>query len=791
MRFEIEATPQGGLRVIRLIPDVGPICQIEGRNGVGKSVALRLLELCSGTQPYANDRDSWTTLRTQLGPTVIRVSGLPDDQTIVWRLNPEVWKESPEPVGAWLGTVEIDGALARLEEAQRLLQVVHHSGDLTLEGTLLDRIARDRNAVGVIQQRFNDREQRVGVRLDALRRDLARADYTEFSSLVAQVDEARTTATDAAAAVEGARGGRAAVERAIELREQQRRLRDDVPALEERERALNDEITQAAADLRQVEQRYNELRAQRRRDEAVITQIEEVEKTISKRAHRAETATARAAEAAAVLGLADDRQTVDQELARLRAEREELVRERDLIDATPRVRQLVDDLSTRLDTQRAHELDDQVVAVLADESVTVRTLRSGVDARREELLEYEPEPSSAALTSRIQALTGRAARLSSLVDDMRKAARALELVGESQTQLATLTAQLPAEEAAQFQQIERELTEARARHLSLVESRAVVRGKITEIVGGGAEEGARDLEQLLGALGSGEDGLEDILATRIAEVETRLQEQALVAAALTEVQRQLQLARAEFDQAVAVLEGGGDYDWIRGGAIELPSSEVDEEENGRRLTHLREAAAALENRFDGARKTLGGLDGALGAWANRDRVAERATPMGESVRRHYERVFGDELSGREVVDAIFDSGQFVALDLESMAVSWRTDDGELRTRPLAAFSSGERAFAYTRTRLQAITPQARTTVVALDEFGAFLARDRLKQLVSFLEHDVVGKIASEVIIVLPLMRDYEAELDETTGSLHVEFAGRVEDLRLDGYFARSPDWSTA
>lgn len=161
--------------------------------------ALRLLELCSGTQPYANDRDSWTTPRTQLGPTVIRVTGLPDNQTIVWRLNPDVWRESSEePVGAWLGTVEIDGASARLEEAHRLLQVVHQSGDLTLEGTLLDRIARDRNAVSTIGRRFNDHEQRIGVRLDALTRDLARADYAELSSLVAQVDEARATTTEAA-----------------------------------------------------------------------------------------------------------------------------------------------------------------------------------------------------------------------------------------------------------------------------------------------------------------------------------------------------------------------------------------------------------------------------------------------------------------------------------------------------------------------------------------------------------------------------------------------------------------
>jgi len=788
MRFEIEAYPQGGLKVIPLIPDVGPICEIEGRNGIGKSVALRLLQLCSGNQPYGNDPDSWATLREQLGPTVVRAIGLRDGETVVWRLNPEVWKETPEPVGAWLGTVEIDGAQARLEDAQRLIQVVHHSGDLTLEGTIRARIARDRSEVGVIRRRFGDREQGIGLHLDALRRDLERADYHQLSALAARADEARARAAEEAVAVENARAGRAAVERAMELREQQRRLREDVPELEARERGLDQEIAEAGAELRRVEQRYNELRAQRRRDEAVVTQIEEVEKAISGRARRAEAARERAAQSAAVLGLSDDRQVVERELARLRAERDELVRERDLIDATPRVRQLVDDLSTRLDTQRAHDLDEQVIAVLADEAVTVRELRGGVKARREELGEYEPEPTSATLAARIQSLTTRAARLSTLVELMTKASRAQELVAESQAQLAELTAQLPAEEAAEFQQIEQALSAARARHLSLVESRAVVRGKITEIVGGGAEEGARELEQLLGALGSDENSLEEVLAARAAELETRLREQALASVALTEAQRQLQLARAEFEQAVAILEGGDDYGWLRSDGIELPSSDLSEEENGERLTRLRSVVAELERRFDGARETLRALDGALDAWASPDRAGERMTPTGESVRRHYERVFGTELSSQDIVKAIFDAGEFVALDLASMVVSWRTEDGELRTRPLAAFSSGERAFAYTRTRLQAIGSQARNTVVALDEFGAFLARDRLKQLVSFLEHDVLGTIANEVIIVLPLIRDYEAELDETTGGLHQELAERVAELRSNGYFARPPDW---
>ena len=789
MRFEIEARPSGGLNVIPEIPDVGAaIAQIEGRNGVGKSVALRLLALCSGRQPYANDPDSWLTLRNQLGPVVVRVSGLPDGRTIVWHLNPQAWREEPVPVGPWLGTVEIDGEQARLEDAQRLLQVVHHSGDLTLEGTIRDRISRDRSAVVTLRRRFAEHEQRVGERLEALRRDLERANYGALTRLTREVEEARVLATERTVGVEAARAARAAVERAMELREQQRRLRDDVPALEDRERELDRQISAAAQRVGEVEQRYNDLRVRRRRDEALAAQIEAIERTVKGRVGRAESARARAAQAAAAMGLADNETAVQEELARLRADRNALTRERDVIDATPRLRQLVDELATRLGTQWAHELDDQVVAVVADEPITVRDLRIGVEARQSELAAYEPEPSSAALGARIQALTARIALLANLADDLRKAERAQELVEESRQQLAALAGRLPADEAAEFQELERELNEARAAHLSLVEMRAVVRGKISEIGAGDTEGQVRELERLLGALGVGDDELERLFGQRVAELETRLSEQALATQELTELQRRLHMARAEFDQAVAVLAGGEDYAWLRADGVALPTPDLDQDENGRRLSALASAASELERRFDGARTMLDAVDGALDAWANR-RAEERATPTGESVRRHYETVFGRELSGSEIVEAIFDNGEFLALNLAAMAVTWRTEEGELRTRPLSAFSSGERAFAYTRTRLQSLGSEAQTTVVALDEFGAFLARDRLKQLVAFLQHDVVGTIADQVLIVLPLARDYEAELAQTTGALHDEFAARVEELETRGYFVRAPEWS--
>lgn len=790
MRFEIEASPTGGLRIIDEIPYVGPICQIEGRNGVGKSVALRLLELCSGAQPYDADQHSWATLKSQLGAmVVVRALGLVGDQSIEWRLNPSMWPDRPEPVGAWLGTVTIDDQQASLEEAHGLIRIIHHSGDLTLEGTIRQRIGRDRNAVRGLLDRFTDREREIGERLDELRRDLDRADLKDLRALQSALDDARVWVAEAAQAVEAVRSQHASTQRALSLREQQQRLVDDVPVLEARERQLDAEIQEARDRVSQVEARYDELRSQRRRDEAVVQEIETIEKLLKTRTKRAENARERAAHLAAQTRLPADANQVATELASSREGRERLVYELDLIDATPRIRQLADELSARLATARAQELEEQVIARIQKAPVTVGELRKGVKVRRAEISDYQPEPPAAALEEEIRNLEFRVASLSALEESLRKVESTQRLVKQAQEQLTSLTSQLPAKEAAEYREIEEELSSVRSQHLTLVERRAVIRGQMTEIVGGGAGEGARELADLLGVLGVDASDLDALSAERGLELERSLGEQAKAASALTEAHRRWQLARAEFDQAIAILEGGDDHGWLRTDELMLPHSTLTDEENGHRLRQLEKAAQALQQGIDSARETLRGIDGGLRAWQELDRFGERGGAFAVGVRKHYERVFGREFSSPAIVNAIFDDGEFGSLDLDSMVVTWKTDKGELRARPLAAFSSGERAFAYTRTRLQSIERRAKNTVVALDEFGAFLARDRFEQLLTFLKDEVLGPIADEVIIVLPLSRDYEAELQDTHGKLHDEFVTRVDELNARGYFVRSPDLS--
>ena len=151
--------------------------------------------------------------------------------------------------------------------------------------------------------------------------------------------------------------------------------------------------------------------------------------------------------------------------------------------------------------------------------------------------------------------------------------------------------------------------------------------------------------------------------------------------------------------------------------------------------------------------------------------------------QHFSDWFSNERVRRELLPQA--EGEIV-VDLEKREVLWF--EGEiLRSRPLEAFSSGEQAFAYTRARLGLLDdednpPQNR--LVVLDEFGAFIARDRLQQVFDVLEDRIPQHPTDQVVVILPLARDYE-QLGKT--ALKTEQRGlqeMAEQVASKGYGVR-------
>src|ERR1700722_14057429 len=95
LEVRVVSEASGGLKIIEYIPPTRP-CRLEGRNGIGKSVLIRLLVLISGVQPYPGQAALWQSLRSLVGRTKITVDGLSGDvSSAIVRLTPDHWPAQP------------------------------------------------------------------------------------------------------------------------------------------------------------------------------------------------------------------------------------------------------------------------------------------------------------------------------------------------------------------------------------------------------------------------------------------------------------------------------------------------------------------------------------------------------------------------------------------------------------------------------------------------------------------------------------------------------------------------
>ena len=125
----------------------------------------------------------------------------------------------------------------------------------------------------------------------------------------------------------------------------------------------------------------------------------------------------------------------------------------------------------------------------------------------------------------------------------------------------------------------------------------------------------------------------------------------------------------------------------------------------------------------------------------------------------------------------------IQVDLVRRQVTWQEALGT-RSRPLEAFSSGEQAFAYTRARLAVLDETASQPInrlIVLDEFGAFIAHDRLQVLLAYLKDWAKEHVNDQVLIVLPLSRDYATMAKSTVASEAARFRHLAEEIERHKY----------
>jgi prefoldin subunit 5 len=208
--------------------------------------------------------------------------------------------------------------------------------------------------------------------------------------------------------------------------------------------------------------------------------------------------------------------------------------------------------------------------------------------------------------------------------------------------------------------------------------------------------------------------------------------------------------------SVAALLDDGEMSWLDSGELALlPRTSTPIGEQIAALATLERVAARLSRMLVETLNDIQSLEQALEDLAGRLRTMNIGeVPAGRlafAVRRHYESVFSQELAEvEELRKALFDGSEKIQVDLREMSVAWLTPEGAQQSRPLEAFSSGQRAFAYTRVQMERQgDDRARNRLLVLDEFGAFIAQDRFDVLVRYLRERAIGRLADQIVLILP------------------------------------------
>ena len=277
--------------------------------------------------------------------------------------------------------------------------------------------------------------------------------------------------------------------------------------------------------------------------------------------------------------------------------------------------------------------------------------------------------------------------------------------------------------------------------------------------------------------------MEDV-ASR-AQVELRHREEALQAA-----RREAAKAETEIRSAAATISEAHDLSWLRSavGVGRLPNQAQNVATQARALDEIRERSVAVLDRLGAFRVQLAAIQEALrsvaGVLRGQDPKAERYVP---EIQRWLGKAFSQWFNDEKVkAELLPDATSDIQVDVDKEEVVWSEGD-QRKSRPLESFSSGEQAFAYTRARLAVLDeeqPRPANRLIVLDEFGSFIAHDRLSVLLAYLGDRGAAHENDQILVILPLSQDYGLQASRAIGqekARFVEWAAQVTD---HGYLVR-------
>ncbi len=779
-----------------LLPEIPPLqlARLEGNNGIGKTLTIRLLQVCTGRSPYLENRQAWGSFRERIGAVEVTAAELDGAADISWRLRPAALDPDPvaEPTDDCF-EIRIGRKKGSLADVRELIGIERLAGDQGLAETLSQQVAADQ--AGVTGRLY----------------PLVAADGSPLSEVAAIIDDALEIARRVDR--EELLGRRRAAERTDVRLEEAREALRTLTAREQAVRAaweLHMRVSERARvgeglgrKIASLEKKLNTHKDRLRKVQQEIKEVEkhaarteEARKTIEKARRREQRRTDEIVELGEQLArlrvVADvpADSTASALKAGLQKELRELEERHVAIDAVPLMRSLMDDLLATLTQAEERGLGNQM---LVEGGATVAELRARLDERRESLRAVSPTSEGAALLLRIKAVRERLVAIDELLEVSDELARASRLAAKAREEIEAATKQ---SDAAATERLEKLRLEARELDAAVQETSAQRTALVTMAAEAETSESLdqlrRRLKEMLKALGTGASKLESQLAgygvsLREAELRFRAAEDADRAA-----KREASALERDFERAVSVLAGDERFEWLRdhvdtvladrSAAIELRLGKM--RGLADRLQAAADRAGGLRSQVQGVERTLAAIKDAL------RRPQASTTARGiyyEALLHSYEEEFREAFAEPRVSELLLGPGarvRGITLDPDRLAVAYDDADGVLRRQPLEAFSRGQQAFAYTRARLgtlDAIGARPRNRLVVLDEFGAFIARDRLGELTDLLAERVRETPGEQILLILPASTDYAVRAQLSEGERAKTLSGYATELSEKGY----------
>ncbi len=787
MRVHIEAELPGPLAILSDLPDAS-LAILEGLNGIGKTLTIRLLQLCTGTLPYPKGDPSWKSLQEGLGTFEVTVSDLRDASRIEWRANSRAWLDADVTDFPTFERVAIDGHEASIEDVRRLLVVHRIAGD---EG-LVETFAQQAEVAAETIRRWGRlHTAEHNTPLAALEAILGDAIHALGDWTPGRFDDVQRAASDARTAH---RDAEVAQRRALEERDGVLRLREAQRALEQTQTMLPDLAERVVAVDRAIEQLNRERESLQREitivagrvgaAAPVLTELRNARRTLQRNQERLADSLAIAATIAAELRIAPTGEAVNELMAGLERRRRELREEQLALDTAPIMRQLLADLTTELGGAEERGLGQQIAIddPETDTQLTVTETRAGMALRRTYLEGQPPPPEARRVSDEMAQVERLLKRGEAITAALSEAERRRRLVSENEERVDRAVAATDPSTVAELQNLERQHREKDAALLALATDRAAVRQQLGALGGGETpEELEHRLRDGADALGIQLDRLDEAIGAAdrtAAEAQTSLGSATAERDATT---RELARATADIRRAVENVRSANDLEWLRralpAGAV--PAGELSVDGGVAVLEAVREQVSATTERLGLHRTQIAAIESALSGVARH----LRGQPPGaleyvSQLQAWLGHRFSDWFNSEGVRTELLPEAEGpIAVDVAQRTVTW-FEAGVPRARPLQAFSSGEQAFAYTRARLAVLDeqqPRPANRLIVLDEFGAFIAHDRLAGLLAYIRDRAARHPEDQVLVILPLNRNY-GEMAETT--IGPEKA-RLEDLAAE------------